>query len=154
MKLFARYLWQKRGVILAGIACLLIFFVIFYWYHLPLRAVCYPAGLCALLGAVLLSVDFLRVRDRHRTLERMRSLTHVITEDFPPAKSIEQADDQRLIALLAEEHRAYCRQTEQRYSDMIEYYTVWAHQIKTPIASMRLSSRRICFALSSMCRWC
>ena len=139
MKLFVRYLWQKRGVILAGIACLLIFFVVFYWYHLPLRAVCYPAGLCALLGAVLLSVDFFRVRDRHRTLERMRSLTHVITEDFPPAKSIEQADDQRLIALLAEEHRAYCRQTEQRYSDMIEYYTVWAHQIKTPIASMRLS---------------
>lgn len=25
-----------------------------------------------------------------------------------------------------------------RYTDMIDYYTVWAHQIKTPIASMRL----------------
>ena len=28
--------------------------------------------------------------------------------------------------------------TGQKYSDMIDYYTVWAHQIKTPIASMRL----------------
>ena len=26
-----------------------------------------------------------------------------------------------------------------RFSDMVEYYTVWAHQIKTPIASMRLT---------------
>ena len=25
------------------------------------------------------------------------------------------------------------------YSDMVDYYTVWAHQIKTPIASMRLT---------------
>jgi signal transduction histidine kinase len=25
-----------------------------------------------------------------------------------------------------------------RISDMIEYYTIWAHQIKTPISSMRL----------------
>ena len=28
---------------------------------------------------------------------------------------------------------------ELRYADMIDYYTVWAHQIKTPIASMRLT---------------
>ena len=26
-----------------------------------------------------------------------------------------------------------------RYADMIDYYTIWAHQIKTPIASMRLN---------------
>ena len=26
-----------------------------------------------------------------------------------------------------------------RYTDMLEYYTVWAHQIKTPIASMHLT---------------
>jgi len=25
-----------------------------------------------------------------------------------------------------------------KYSAMIDYYTTWAHQIKTPIASMRL----------------
>lgn len=28
---------------------------------------------------------------------------------------------------------------EQRYGDMVDYYTMWAHQIKTPIASMRLT---------------
>lgn len=26
-----------------------------------------------------------------------------------------------------------------RYNDMVDYYTVWAHQIKTPISSMRLT---------------
>ena len=26
-----------------------------------------------------------------------------------------------------------------RYEEMVEYYTIWAHQIKTPIASMRLT---------------
>ena len=30
-------------------------------------------------------------------------------------------------------------QMNRRYSDMVEYYTIWAHQIKTPISSMRLT---------------
>ena len=28
---------------------------------------------------------------------------------------------------------------QRRYEDMVDYYTVWAHQIKTPISSMRLT---------------
>ena len=33
----------------------------------------------------------------------------------------------------------YKSETNYRYTDMIDYYTVWAHQIKTPIAAMRLT---------------
>ena len=41
--------------------------------------------------------------------------------------------------LLCEEHNQYKSETNYRYTDMIDYYTVWAHQIKTPIAAMRLT---------------
>ena len=27
---------------------------------------------------------------------------------------------------------------EQKYREMMDYYTIWVHQIKTPIAAMRL----------------
>lgn len=36
-------------------------------------------------------------------------------------------------------HRQIQSQAQRRYGDMVDYYTLWAHQIKTPIASMRLT---------------
>ena len=42
---------------------------------------------------------------------------------------------QALRRQFAEERAA----AQTRYSQMIDYYTVWAHQIKTPIAAMRLT---------------
>ena len=50
-----------------------------------------------------------------------------------------EADYRSLVILLAESRRAIRTQEEQRYGDMVDYYTMWAHQIKTPIASMRLT---------------
>ena len=41
-------------------------------------------------------------------------------------------------ALCAQQQALETRMNAQ-YQDMLDYYTLWAHQIKTPIASMRLS---------------
>ena len=43
------------------------------------------------------------------------------------------------MALLEESRRQIQSQAQRRYGDMVDYYTLWAHQIKTPIASMRLT---------------
>jgi len=51
---------------------------------------------------------------------------------------MEDEDYQEIIRLLSDEHNRYRTETNRKYADMIDYYTVWAHQIKTPIASMRL----------------
>ena len=41
--------------------------------------------------------------------------------------------------LLAAQQQALETRMSAQYQDMLDYYTLWAHQIKTPIASMRLS---------------
>lgn len=40
---------------------------------------------------------------------------------------------------MEEEYRRYVNDAEYKYQNMMDYYTVWAHQIKTPISSMKLS---------------
>ena len=40
-----------------------------------------------------------------------------------------------------------------RFEDMMEYYTIWVHQIKTPIASMHLALEKEDSALSRSCPW-
>ena len=50
-----------------------------------------------------------------------------------------EEDYQSIIAKLKEEAEMRASSASQDYNNMIEYYTVWAHQIKTPIAAMRLN---------------
>ena len=63
-------------------------------------------------------------------------------------RSYTGADYQQIIRLISEEHNSYCTDINRRYSDMTDYYTVWVHQIKTPIASMRLHLQNEDTALS------
>lgn len=133
------YLRQRRRTLLAFFLFGGIFAAAFALYQLPLRAVAYPFVLCAAAGAVLLALDYRRVLRQHRRLELLRQLPEELADALPPADTVKEADYRSLVTLLAESRRAIRTQEEQRYSDMVDYYTMWAHQIKTPIASMRLT---------------
>ncbi len=98
----------------------------------------YPAALCALIGLLLMGLDFVRVKRRHQKVSRITDLTDILSQELPVPDGIEERDYENIIRLLTQEQSAFRSETSQRYNDMVEYYTVWAHQIKTPIASMRL----------------
>ncbi|MGN0172256.1 MAG: sensor histidine kinase [Acutalibacteraceae bacterium] len=148
MTLFVQYIKQRwRYIAVFAVFCL-IFIVSFALYHLPIKAVIYPAALCVLLGLIWMVFDFRRIKHRHEVLETIHSLTDVVTETFPRIEGIEDNDYQRIIRLIGEEHSNRCTDINRRYSDMIDYYTLWVHQIKTPIASMRLQLQNEDTALS------
>lgn len=148
MRLFFKYLKQRRRLLWTFFVFALIFAVSFFLYHLPVEAVTYPALLCAVLGLFLLVFDFLRVRREHEALTKIKAITDAMAANFPAADDIQNADYREIIRLLCEEHAAYRTETDRRYAEMIDYYTVWAHQIKTPIASMRLTLQNEDSALS------
>lgn len=106
---------------------------------MPIEAVFYPTSICGALGLMLLGIDFRRVLTKHKKLERIRTITDAIAESFPKVEGMEDADYQQIIQLLADEQAQFHTAMNQRYEDMVAYYTIWAHQIKTPIASMRLT---------------
>lgn len=148
MKLFLQYLRQCRRVFIVGAAFCGIFAVSFFLYHLPIGAVIYPGALCAVLGIVIVVFDFLRVRREHRVLISIHSITDIIEESLPKIDGIKDRDYQQILSLLSEEHNNYRTLANRKYGEMIDYYTVWAHQIKTPIASMRLHLQNEDSALS------
>ena len=139
MKLFGLYLKQHKREIAAAIIFLVIFLTAFVLYHLPVEAVIYPTGICLLLGILFAAYDFRRVMSRHKCLQEITTLADAVSESFPAVDGVEDADYQQLIRLIAEEQMQVRTQMNLRYLDMMDYYTVWAHQIKTPIASMRLN---------------
>ena len=148
MKLFLQYLKQRRRVYIVSAVFCVIFAASFLLYHLPIGAVIYPTLLCAVLGGVVVLFDFLRVKREHEALQTIHSITDTIAGAFPKIDGIKDEDYQQIIRLISEEHGVYRTETNRKYADMIDYYTVWAHQIKTPIASMRLHLQNEDSALS------
>jgi hypothetical protein len=138
MSLFMKYLKSHRRIFLVSAVFCGIFAASFLLYHLPLEAVLYPMLLCIGIGIIICAFDFSRTKRMHSTLHQIKTITDAATAAFPPTRDIADEDYRQIIRLLTEDHNAYRTETARRYADMIEYYTVWAHQIKTPIASMRL----------------
>ena len=139
MKLFLHYLRSKALKIGAFLLFALLFLVSFRLYHLPLAAVWYPSALCAALGLVILLLDFRRVRQRHLELQQILKSLPTLPETLPQPQAVLEEDYRALTRALLAQQRTLETQLNSRYQDMLDYYTLWAHQIKTPIASMRLS---------------
>lgn len=133
-----KYIAQRRRALLVLLCCCGVFGVTFALYRLPMAAVAYPAALC--LGILLVAAvwDFLHQRRRHRMLTALNSLVDIQPGGLPAPESTAEEDYQRLLQLCSHEHCRQAGEAQRRYQDMMDYYTVWAHQIKTPIAAMRL----------------
>lgn len=138
MILFFRYIAGRARLILMMSLFSVIFAVTFWLYHLPLDAVIYPALLCALFAFIFMIIDFSRVKQKHRELSILLSLDASMMDTLPEYSGIDDADYQAVIRHLQKEVTDLEQSSDEKYRDMIEYYTIWAHQIKTPIASMRL----------------
>lgn len=138
MKLLTRYLRSRRGVIALFCAFALIFAAAFALYRLPMAAVWYPAALCLLTGAGGFIVDYLRVRRRHEALEGLKRSVSALLERLPEADGVEAADYREIAGLLHDARLEDSARAEAALREMTDYYTLWAHQIKTPIAAMRL----------------
>ena len=148
MPLLKKYLKEHIKVILAaGLFCI-IFAVVFALYRLPLGAVVYPSLLCALCAVLFLVPDFSRAKRKHRALQQISRLTAAMMNELPEADTLDDEDYQAVIGALRSEISALETETGERYRSMVEYYTLWAHQIKTPIASMRLQLQSEDTALS------
>ena len=102
MRLFLRYLKGKRMGIAAFAGFGAVLAASFALYRLPLRAVLYPAALCAAAGIVLLVADFMRVRRRHLLLKDLSELE----DGLPEPADIEAADYRAIAERLQEARRA------------------------------------------------
>ena len=139
MKLWRAYLRQHRLTVLMLVLFTGLFAVSFALYGLPLAAVAYPAGLCALAGAGMAVWDFRRAARRHKEMEQLRQTGETVLAPLPEMKTVEGRDCAALVEQLRQELRRQLDAAETRRGETVAYYTAWVHQIKTPIAAMRLT---------------
>lgn len=139
MMFVIRYLREHLDIILMQLLFSCVFAVVFYLYHLPLEAVMYPVLICFLLGCLFMGHSICVAYGKHKELTKLQSLPgNVMREMFAKGARSQDRDYQQLILKLCGDLQAREDEMAGAYREMLDYFTAWVHQIKTPIASMRL----------------
>lgn len=142
IRTYGRFLYVYLRAHSFTAALFLIFSLIFSWifflYHIPVEAVIYPALVCMAVGGVCLLISAVRAYECHERLLFLQNMIEEMSLELPEPHYPLDRDYQELIRGLLERQHSWSTGAAQRYGDMVEYYTMWVHQIKTPIAAMRL----------------
>ena len=115
-----------------------IFTVVFSLYELPVEAVVYASLLCFALLVLYGIYDYIRFLRKHRRLYELKSDIAISVDMLPVAMNQIEQDYRDLVQALFMDKQQYIARSDREGSDMLDYYTLWVHQIKTPIAAMRL----------------
>lgn len=138
MRLFLQYVRLHRKSAFALCVFVFVFWLVLWLYRLPAEAALYAGGLCFLLLLALSAIDFARFRARHASLVSLKKRIELGLDALPtPSNLIEEDYQQALRALWDDRVRTVSR-ADAAMSDMRDYYSLWAHQIKTPIAALNL----------------
>lgn len=138
MKLILSYLRRHITLLFGLFAAGGIFALVFSLYDLPTEAVWYASALTLAVFVFLGLIRFVAYKRRHNALLAAARRVGTELSGLPgPADMIEE-DYQALLAALYESKRALAAGLNYRDRQSTDYYTLWAHQIKTPIAAMRL----------------
>ena len=132
--MFWDYLKSRLKVLVLLVVVEGIFVSSYFLFDLPAVTVLYPLVLSSVAILIAGVIDFLIVYNKHGRLKR---------NDLPQASGPLEKDYQEIINKLKEEQEFARQKTTTDFNNMVEYYTVWAHQIKTPIASMRLQIQSV-----------
>ena len=132
--MFWDYLKSRLKVLVLLVVVEGIFVSSYFLFDLPAVTVLYPLVLSSVAILIAGVIDFLIVFNKHGRLKR---------NDLPQTSGPLEKDYQEIINKLREEQEYARQKTTSEYNDMVDYYTVWAHQIKTPIASMRLQIQSV-----------
>ncbi|MBU5627645.1 sensor histidine kinase [Oscillibacter sp. MSJ-2] len=132
------YIKRQYKLILMLALFAVVFASVFALYDLQAEAVFYAASLCLLIGLVLFFVGYRRYLRTHRELKRLLANVEELSFCLPPPQGALEADYQALVRSLCQDRARIVAEGEDRSKDMLDYFTLWVHQIKTPVAAMSL----------------
>lgn len=132
------YLRYHCPLIILIILAVSIFLLTFYLYGIPLFVVIYPFLLSSSLILLYFFYDYHRYRRSFKQLQKL--LAEPFALPLPPLDGygIFAQEYQELLERFVKHLNEVLSNNKRAGKEMVDYYVAWVHQIKTPIASMKL----------------
>ena len=136
--LFFLYLHKNWKLIALFSLFVLCFSIVFSLSHLPPGPILYATLLCLYTGLIFSIVDFFIFIKRYKILKNSKKTIMVQIGQLPAPKNAIERQYQELLQILLGNKNELIVQADNKQKDVVDYFTQWTHQIKTPIAAMRL----------------
>ena len=139
-RIFRAYIREHiRAVILYGMAVLILYgLAALYDYREVFRNMSYGVVLIVFFGAVYGVRDYLRYRGKCLALRENLERSGERMAHLPEPDSYMECLYREITDVIETEERDALSEYDAKKQDMADYYTMWTHQIKTPIAALRL----------------
>lgn len=115
-----------------------IFYVIFSLYNVRTDAVQYAFLLSCVWILAYGVMGFIKYVKKHEALLETERKADTGLDTLPEVSSIMEADYQRIVKKLYDEKMDLESEGRIARCEMTDYYGMWVHQIKTPIAALRI----------------
>ena len=138
MKLFLDYINKIKFYIILQLFPVMLAEIIFFLYQLPMEPMVYVTvfwlltGICACLGG------FYRYRKKVQQLELIAAAPDINLSQMDSPIGQDERFQQEIMQQLDQIRIDVETASQKASEDMTDYYTMWAHQIKTPIFALRL----------------
>ena len=136
MDIIKSYIKKNLKIYLLLIIFIFIFVLIFYLYNLPFEALFYSSLLCFIAALIASIIDYNNYRKSYIYLKYLEGNILNSMEDLPKSLDIRVEYYQKIIERLHNEVERLKIEDNKKMEDLADYYSMWIHQIKTPIAAM------------------
>ena len=138
------YLKSRAAFVIILAVCCGVFAAVFSGYSLPTAAVLNASAICFTVFFAAFIVDFILFSGKVKRLRQCTKEITLTTENLPAADNLIEKEYAEMLEILFDEKAKTASETAQKLADLSDYYTIWAHQIKTPIAAARLILQSEC----------
>lgn len=136
MDIIKSYIKKNLKIYLLFIVFIFIFVLIFYLYNLPFESLFYGGLLCFLVSLIASIIDYNNYRKSYIDLKYLETNILSSMEDLPKSLDIRVEYYQKIIERLHNEVERLKIEDNKKMEDLADYYSMWIHQIKTPIAAI------------------
>lgn len=138
MKLLISYFKEKAKWIFLYAICVGLMSAILYFNEISIEEIFYGILICVFCLLFLFVTDFLGFLRKIKHLEKSKQYIDVLPETLEAPGTLLEAQYQDVIRCLWEEKAEQQNEMIGKSRELKEYFSMWVHQIKTPIAAMRL----------------
>ncbi len=139
LRKISKYLAYRKGLILFYLATALFLTLISFGSFLPWGVIGYTLVILGFLLLLTLAVGFIDWRQKFHSLREIRENLTIDPGSLPKAGNCLEEEYSAIIEGLYQLLNDEKAQAEARKGEISDYYTMWVHQIKTPISGLDLA---------------
>ena len=132
------YIKDHYRFCLVYLVMIFIFDLILLLCDVSISLLYYPTCLSLFLVIVYFGYDYYKYNKKFKALQYAKQLDHIHLENIPVPDTALEESYYSLIDKIIQANIVLNDQKDTNYHELSDYMTLWSHQIKTPIAGLRL----------------